>query len=226
MVNRTRPRIENHVNHTDMGLSVIIADDHPIFRGGLREALAQVPGTLLAAEANDGLEAYQLILAKRPMLAVLDLEMPGLNGLEVCRKVLAGKTETRFIILTMHRELSYLNEAMQLGVMGYLLKDNTEADLAQCIREVMLGNRFVSPALERKMLEDSTGAVAMLNQLTGTERVVLKLVADGRTSPEIADVLFCSPNTVENHRASICRKLGISGKNALLKFALEHKGRF
>lgn len=208
-----------------MGLSVIIADDHPIFRGGLREALAQVPGTELVGEAKDGLDAYQLILAKRPILAVLDLEMPGLNGIEVCRQVLGGKTETRFIILTMHRELSYLHEALGVGVMGYLLKDNTEADLAQCIREVMLGNRFVSPALEAKMHEFGAGPVAQLTQLTSTERVVLKLVADGRTTPEIAEVLFCSPNTVENHRASICRKLGITGKNALLKFAMEHKGQ-
>jgi DNA-binding NarL/FixJ family response regulator len=162
-------------------------------------------------------------------VAILDLEMPQLSGLDVCAKVLSEKSDTRFIILTMHREQHYFLEAMKCGVKGYLLKDHTESDLIDCVKAVLMGETFISQQLVDLKLtsyasnERDPKLVALITGLSATEKVILRLVSDGKTSAEIATLLFSSPHTVENHRANMCRKLDINGKNALLKFALEHR---
>ncbi len=212
-----------------MSVRILIADDHPIFRNGVRDILSRTTDLTLVAEAKDGMEAYRSILSTRPDVAILDLEMPQLSGLEVCAKVLSEKSDTRFIILTMHSELRYFLEAMKCGVKGYLLKDHTEGDLIDCVKAVMMGQTFVSAQLADFRLTGHDGddrdcvTLTMINGLSATEKVILRLVADGKTSVEIARLLFSSPNTVENHRANMCRKLDINGKNALLKFAMEHR---
>ncbi|MFN8277381.1 MAG: response regulator transcription factor [Chitinophagales bacterium] len=211
-----------------MEQQVIIADDHPIFRMGVREILNGMPDIKVVAEAANGLEAYQCILANRPQLAILDLEMPMLGGLEVARKVKKEKNQTAIIILTMHRERSFFDEAMNSGVNGYLLKDNASDDLVQCVRDVLHGRIFVSPAIHN-FLHAYTGpqheAVQRVKEkLTATENVILKLIAEGKTSQQIAALLFISANTVDNHRANMAKKLQLEGKNALLKFAMQLQG--
>ncbi|MBX2905223.1 MAG: response regulator transcription factor [Taibaiella sp.] len=212
-----------------MDCKVIIADDHPIFRTGIREVVSGIPGVELCGEAKDGLEAYQLILSARPDVAILDLEMPKLSGLDVCRKVQAEKHDTQFIILTMHKDRHFFDEAMRSGVAGYLLKDNAVDELVACVQTVAGGLRYASKTIEAYLVRHDgreqfpPEVKALYETLTPTERVIVKLVSQSSTSHEIADNLFVSPNTIENHRANIARKLHLEGKNSLLKFALMYK---
>lgn len=211
--------------------TVIIADDHPIFRNGVREILNEIDSLELLGEAKDGMEAYNLIIAERPEIAILDLEMPVLNGLDVCKKIRSGKHQTRFIVLTMHREKHYFKAAMEAGVQGYLLKDNAIEDLIDCIKTVCAGNMYTSPTIEHYLTEhleqNENQAVRHANAvLSPTEKVILKLISDGKSSMEVAGLLFISVHTVDNHRANMARKLQLEGKNSLLKFAMQHKGQW
>ena len=201
--------------------SVVVADDHPIFRKGLIEILTGIPSIQIVDEANDGMEAYQKILSKRPDIAVLDIEMPYLTGLDVCKKVLNEKSETKFIVLTMHKEKDFYTDAMAIGVMGYVLKDNAITELVECIRKVIAGEKYTSPGLDKILISNNKREEipAELLLLTPTEKIVLKLLID-KNSSEIAQMLFISVNTVENHRANIIKKLGLEGKNSLLKYAI------
>jgi DNA-binding NarL/FixJ family response regulator len=203
--------------------TAIVADDHPIFRKGLVEILSEITDLEIVAELSDGLQAYQSIIARRPDLAILDIEMPGLTGLDICRKVMNEKSETKFIVLTMHRDKNFFNDAMSIGVMGYLLKDHAISELIKCVQTILKGERFVSPGIENLLLFTEQDDLPELALLTATEKVILKLIADSKTSAEIAQLLFISPNTVDNHRSNIVKKLGIEGKNSLLKFAIKSK---
>jgi two-component system, NarL family, response regulator DegU len=205
--------------------TVIIADDHPIFRNGVRDILAEIPQMELLGEAKDGAEAYGLIVANRPDLAILDFEMPLLSGLDVCQKVLAEKSQTQFILLTMHKEKHVFNAAMQAGVRGYLLKDNAIEDLVACVRAVCAGKMYVSPGIEHFLTEHTESAENPAIQkanalLSPTEKIILKLISEGKSSAEIANLLFISANTVDNHRYNMTRKLELEGKNSLMKFAM------
>lgn len=206
-----------------MKYTAILADDHPIFRKGLAEILSAVDDLEIIAELPDGMLAYQSIIAKRPDLAILDIEMPGLSGLDICRKVMSEKSETKFIVLTMHRDKNFFNDAMNIGVMGYLLKDHAIDELITCVHKVLKGQKFVSPGLEKFLVSSEQADVPQLALLTPTEKVILKLIADAKTSGEIAQLLFVSPNTVDNHRSNMVKKLGLEGKNSLLKFAIRYK---
>ncbi len=211
--------------------SVIIADDHPIFRNGVRDILIDIGTLELLGEAKDGAEAYSLILAHRPELAILDLEMPVLSGLDVCNKVLSEKHQTRFIVLTMHKEKHFFKAAMAAGVRGYLLKDNAIQDLIRCIEAVCAGHIYVSPEIEHFLTEHSeqhqNPAVQQAHTLLSpTEKIVLKLISEGKSSADIAALLFISVNTVDNHRSNIARKLSLEGKNSLMKFAMQHQGHW
>jgi two-component system, NarL family, response regulator DegU len=211
--------------------SVIVADDHPIFRSGIREVLSEIRNLELLGEARDGAEAYQLILAHRPALAILDLEMPLLSGLDVCRKVLSEKARTRCIILTMHKEKHYFQAAMEAGVQGYLLKDNAIQDLIRCVEVVGAGGIYVSPEIEHLLTAHTEqhqhqAVQEAMAVLSPTEKIILKIISEGKSSAEIAALLFISVHTVENHRANITRKLNLEGKNSLLKFAMQYKGQW
>jgi two-component system, NarL family, response regulator DegU len=212
--------------------TAIIADDHPIFRTGVKEIVNSIGNIELLGESSTGIDAYQLILATMPNIAILDLEMPTLTGLDVCKKVLSEKNNTKFIILTMHKEKHYFRQAMECGVMGYLLKDYAQTDLVDCINSVMENKKYVSPKIQDYLIEyDSAGeqseeSIAINKLLTPTEKVILKLIADGNTSQQIGKLLFISPFTVDNHRSNISKKLNLEGKNSLMKFVLQHKGEF
>ncbi len=211
--------------------TAIIADDHPIFRNGVRDILNDLPNLQVVGEGGDGTEAYQLILAHRPDIAVLDLEMPLLSGLDVCQKVKNEKHQTRFIILTMHREKHFFKAAMAAGVDGYLLKDNAIQDLLQCISAVCSGKNYVSQAIAHYLTEHvdvmtHTPVTQAQKVLSPTEKVILKLISEGKSSADIAALLFISANTVDNHRSNMARKLGLEGKNSLMKFAIQYQGHW
>jgi DNA-binding NarL/FixJ family response regulator len=208
-----------------MKYTAIVADDHPIFRKGLIEILSEMKDLEILAEVSNGIDAYQSIIAKRPDVAILDIEMPGLSGLDVCTKVISEKSETKFIVLTMHRDKTFFNEAMKVGVLGYILKDNAITDLLHCVETVVKGNKFVTPGLQDLLrLGENETDFPQLEKLTATETIILKLIAESKTSAEIASLLFVSPNTIDNHRSNIVKKLGLEGKNSLLKFAIASKG--
>jgi DNA-binding NarL/FixJ family response regulator len=212
-------------------ITVLIADDHPIFRAGLREVLSEDPALQLVAEVGDGPKAWQRIGDLKPRVAVLDLDMPGLNGLEVARKVLHAKLTTALVILTMYKEARVFNEAIDAGILGYVLKESAATDLLGCIHSVVAGQAFISPALSSVLLNRKVQAQTFLSQtpglqvLTAAEQRILALIADNLTSKEIADRLGLSSHTIENHRANISKKLKLQGSHSLLKFAFENKSR-
>ena len=211
--------------------SAIIADDHPIFRNGVRDILNETGTVELLGAAKDGGEAYGMIVALRPELAILDLEMPLLSGLDVCKKVLSEKHQTRFILLTMHKEKHFFKAAMDAGVHGYLLKDNAIQDFVHCIETVCAGKFYISPVIEHFLTEHEQQHQHQAVQhastvLSPTEKIILKLISEGKSSADIAGLLFISVNTVDNHRGNIVRKLQLEGKNSLMKFAMQHKGQW
>lgn len=207
-----------------MAESVMIADDHPIFRRGLREVLDSQPRFSVVAETGDGAEALRLIREHRPRIAVLDINMPGADGLDVLAQANRWPDAPIFVMLTMYTDEAYFRRAMDLGAMGYLLKDNAEADLIACLDAVCQGRRFLSPGVSWQLAEDSTSPKGgPLKTLTPTELRILKLIAEYKSSREIGELLSISHRTVQNHRANIASKLELKGTNALLKFALEHQ---
>ena len=210
-------------------VSVLIADDHPIFLRGLRTVLQDEPGVRIVAEARDGAQAWRQIQQAAPAVAILDIEMPELDGLQIARRVLRHRMRVRLVLLTLHQNEDILRQAIDLGVLGYLLKEDAEADVVQCIRAVIRGQHFIASALSGALVR--RGAIGLdplpagLAGLSPTQREVVKLIAQGLTSKEIGKELGISYRTVENHRFRIVEKLGLKGSNSLLRFALENKGQ-
>ena len=212
-----------------MEIHIVIADDHPIFRQGLRQVIEKDRQLKVLAEAEDGEAALDLIRRHQPQIAVLDLDMPRLDGFAVARRIREERLPARIIILTMHQDEMHFNEALNLGAKGYLVKDSAAADLVNCIKSVAAGHSYISPTLSGLLLNCGRRAAPPPPQPTGfdsltpTERRVLSLLAEYKTSKEIAAELGVSTRTVENHRANICVKLDLRGSHALVKFALENK---
>lgn len=209
--------------------TIIIADDHPIFRRGLRDVVREATSVRLLGEAGDGMEALRLMEEQRPQVAVLDHDMPRLNGLQVAQAARRQGLAVGLVMLTMFKEERLFNEAMDAGFLGYVLKENAASDLIDCIQAVAAGRAFISPVLSPFLLQRGARTASLarerpgLDQLTPAERRVLKLIAADFTSKEIAQQLGLSFHTVENHRSHICAKLGLSGSHSLLKFAYENK---
>jgi DNA-binding NarL/FixJ family response regulator len=212
-------------------ITVLIADDHPIFRKGLKEVLNETPSVRLVAEATDGASALRSAQELKPQVAVLDLDMPGMNGLQLARKILELKLPVGLVILTMHKEERLFNEAINAGVLGYVLKENAASDLVDCIHAVVQGRPFISPSLSAFLLNRNARSRQLhdetpeLQKLTPSETRILKMIAEDLTSKEIAERLGISFHTVENHRAKICEKLNLRGSHSLLKFAFDNKSR-
>ncbi len=210
-------------------IKVFIADDHPIFRCGLRDSLDKSGRFQVLGEAEEGRDALNQIVSLRPEVAVLDIDMPGLNGLDIAEKLPSIASDVKVVILTSYKEESFFNRAMDLGVKGYVLKENAINDLTDGLSAVARGETFLSPSISSyllnrvRQLEGQQGKKKGLDQLTPTELRVLRLVADNCTSKEIAKRLFISPRTVDTHRNNIAGKLELRGSRGLLLFALEHK---
>jgi DNA-binding NarL/FixJ family response regulator len=215
----------------DRPTTIVLADDHPVFRQGLLRVLEGDPSFSVVAEASDGREALRCILEKQPHIAVLDISMPSLQGLDVVREALKIEScLTEFIILTMFKEEAYFTEAMDLGVKGYLLKDSAPSDIRACVRAVANGIPYVSPLVSQYLVRRTAklrpqNRRPSVDDLTAQERRVLRLLGQNRTSREIADELHISVRTVQHHRSNICTKLDLEGYNRLLQFAIENKDR-
>jgi DNA-binding NarL/FixJ family response regulator len=209
--------------------TILIADDHPVFREGLRLIIYRYEEFRIIDEASDGEDALKIIREKNPDVAILDIDMPGMNGLEIARIALQEKLSIKIIVLTMYREEDIFNRAMDYGIYGYVLKESAVTDIIDSIRYAAEGKYYVSPALSGFLLKRShitrafTSKYPQLDGLTSTERRILQLIASMKTSKQIADELCVSHRTIENHRMNICNKLDLHGSHALLKFALENK---
>ena len=210
-------------------LRIVIADDHPVFRLGLRQIIEEEPGFEVVGEAGDGQGALEMIRTLRPTIAILDVAMPQLDGLALARQLLADESSVEIIFVTMFREEKLFNKALEAGVKGYVLKDSAATDIVSCIKAVAAGQHYASPALTTYLVKRVRRAAtdeprSGMESLTPTERRVLSLIADYKTSKAIGEELFISPRTVDTHRNNICQKLGIHGSHALMKFALGQKG--
>lgn len=209
--------------------SLLIADDHELIRGGLRQVLAR-HGVSSLIEAENGEQALSLIRAQRPDVAILDFEMPLMSGYDVALELHKEGHKTAIVFLTMHRDQQLFNKAMDIDVRGFVLKENTVAEIVQCVNTVLSGRYYVSPAISDYLLRRNAAnrgkkeisPAEQINGLTHTERQVLKQLATMKTSQEIADYMHVSLKTVQNHRNNICSKLGLKGTHALLKFAIEN----
>ena len=210
-------------------IRLLIADDHPLLAAGLRQVIATDPRLEIIAEAADGAAALALLTADQPDVAVLDIEMPELTGFALLRQLRARRISTAVVFLTMYRDEEMFNEALDLGALGYVLKDSATTDIIGAIRAAAAGQPYISPAISAYLFNRATRSTTLtqqlpgLNDLTPAERRVLKLIAENKTSKEIGAELFISYRTVENHRANICQKLSLKGSHSLLKFAFQHK---
>jgi len=210
-------------------IRLVICDDHPIFRQGLIRILEQENSVKILAECGDGKQALDLIEEMKPDMAVLDISMPEMDGLEVTRYVYEHNLPTQIIILTMYDDEEFFNTAIDAGVKGYLLKDNATGDLLACIKAVADGHYYVSPTISdfllnrEKRLKSLKSDIPGIEQLTAMERKILHKIGENKTSKQIARELFISHRTVENHRQHISDKLNLHGPHKLLQFALENK---
>jgi DNA-binding NarL/FixJ family response regulator len=204
--------------------NIIIADDHPVVLFGTKTYLEQ-KGYHIVSSCENGLEAYNQIITKMPHIAILDMNMPGLNGMEILEKLQQAKHPVKCILLTMHNDVSLFNKAKELGVKGYLLKEFAMDELEKCLSEVNAGNSYFSKHLSHKLIvQQSKDVNPALEQLTFAERKILDLVSKQKSSKDIAALLFISEKTVETHRSHIIKKLNIpQGKNALLIWAMKMK---
>lgn len=210
-------------------IRILIADDHPIFRRGLRMIIESDPLLKVVTEADDGAAALASIEELQPDVAVLDMDMPQLDGLAVARRVREKGWPIATVFLTMHKDAAAFNAALDAGVKGYVVKDGAANEIVGCVKSVAAGHSFFSPMLSghllarRERAEEFDRQMPSIKDLTATERRVLKLIAEAKSNKEIAETLFISIRTVEHHRSNICGKLGLTGKNALLTFALTNK---
>ncbi len=210
-------------------VNIFIADDHPIFRKGLEEVIMKEEHFNVVGSAGDGETAYEEIKRLNPDIAVIDIEMPKMNGLEVIQRIHDDALPVYCIVLTMYQEEAIFDKALDLGVRGYLLKDSAIADILKGIEVVSLGQYYISPSLTSRALKShpavsqNIGQRLGIDKLTATEREVLSLIAQSLSSKQIAESFHVSVRTVENHRYNMVHKLGLSGNYSLLRFALDNK---
>ncbi|HZS45459.1 MAG TPA: response regulator transcription factor [Blastocatellia bacterium] len=210
-------------------IRLLVADDHPIVRQGLRNAIEADINLKIVAEAGDGQTALSDIQSLRPDIAILDIDMPKMDGFAVARTLRSQKFPVEIIFLTVHCEEEFLNEALSLDAKGYVLKDSAITDIVSSIHTVAEGKHYISPTLtsilvNRNRNKSSEAATKTgLSNLSPTEQQVVKLIAEYKTTKEIAEALFISPHTVQTHRKNICAKLGLEGSHALMRYALEQK---
>ena len=205
-------------------IRALLADDHTLVRAGIRGLLQGLPGVEVVGEAEDGPEALRLAESLRPDVVLLDIGMPGLNGLEVAGRLAALDPSIRVLILSMHTSEEYVLRALRAGCAGYLLKRSAVSELEVAVRAVARGETYLSPAVSKQVVDDyvgrTGGATDPIEALTARQREILQLVAEGNTSKEIAERLGLSFKTVEAHRAQIMERLGVRDLAGLVRFAV------
>jgi DNA-binding NarL/FixJ family response regulator len=208
-----------------MGLRILLADDHTLVRQGLRRTLEERPDWQVVAEAGDGREAVRLAEEHQPDVAIIDVAMPLLNGVETTRQIVRHAPRVRVLVLSMHADEAYVTQILKAGAIGYLLKDSADVDLMKAIAAVASGKSFFSPAVARLMLDDyvhpkSGDATDRYDTLSEREREVFQLVAEGKANKEIAALLFISVSTVETHRGRIMEKLDVHSAAEVVLYAV------
>jgi two-component system, NarL family, response regulator NreC len=207
-------------------IKILLADDHVVMRRGIRALLERRPEFQVVAEAGDGREALQMAEAHSPDVVVADIAMPNLNGIEAARQIAQRWPHTAIVILSMHSDESYVLRALKAGARGYLLKDSPESDLINAILAVNAGKAFFSPSISKMLVEDymrqlqQRGADDSYELLTGREREVLQLLAEGKSNKDVATMLNLSLHTVETHRSNILQKLNLHGTPELILYAI------
>lgn len=206
-----------------------IVEDHPMFRQGLRQAVESDARFAVLGEAADGHAALKLVNECHPDLVVLDINLPGVNGLDVASTLRSQNSETKLVFLTMLQDEAAFNHAMNIGVQGFLLKDSGVVEIINCLLAVAAGNVYVSPTLSGFLLNRKNRSDTLvestpgLDNLTTAERRILKRIAEKKSTKQIAAEFNLSPRTIETHRANICSKLDLKGNNSLMQFAIEHR---
>lgn len=206
---------------------ILLADDHPVFLFGLKSIIDNEKGMKVAHMLSNGKEALAKIKSSKPDIAILDVDMPGVNGIEIARRVKNTRLKTKIIILTMYKDEAIFNLAFDSGAVGYVLKDNASTDLLQGINIISAGGFFISPPIHsyyaNRIDGNPTSIISNIKTLSHAEIKVLKLIAENKSSSEIAKELFLSVKTVQNHRFNICKKMELEGVNSLLAFSLQNK---
>jgi len=209
-------------------LRVLLGDDHTVLRQGLRKILEDRRDWRVVAEAGNGRDAVREAIELNPDVAVLDIGMPLLNGIEATRQIIRRAPTVRILILSMHSDQAYVTQAVQAGARGYLLKESAGSELIAAIAAVVAGKSFFSPVVAKVMLDDyvrhlaDKGIVDRYDSLSEREREIFQLIAEGHSNKEIADVLCVSPATVETHRAHIMQKLDLHNTAELVLYAVRH----
>jgi DNA-binding NarL/FixJ family response regulator len=203
-------------------MRILIADDHGIVRGGMKLLIDRQPDMEVVAEAEDGVEAVETALKVRPDLAVLDVSMPRLTGLQAARQIKSHLPDCQVLMLSMHDDQRYVFEALKAGASGYVLKRDVDQSLLDAIRAVHRGEAFLTNAVERSLIREwmSDSTKGPEEPLSPREQEVLKLIAEAHTNREIADTLHLAEKTVESHRANILRKLGMRDRVELVRYAV------
>jgi DNA-binding NarL/FixJ family response regulator len=207
-------------------LRILLADDHTVVRQGLRKVLEERPDWVVVAEAGNGRDAVKRAEELKPDVAILDVAMPLLNGIEATRQIVKRSPATRVLVLTMHSDEAYVNQILKAGATGYLLKDSADIDLIQAVGAVSQGKSFFSPGVARLMLDDYVRQLAdkgisdRYESLSERERETFQLIAEGKANKEIAHILSISPSTVETHRARIMEKLDLHSAAEIVLYAV------
>ena len=200
--------------------TIILADDHSLFRQGVKKILEEMPGVQVVGEANDGLELLELLKKRDPALVILDISMPNLRGLEAAREIKGLYPQIKVLLLTMHKKKDFLQQGLEAGVDGFLVKEDADTDLLQAIQAIRRGGKFYSPLLSTRMA-DLAYQKGKADPLTKREKEVAKLLAEGKSGKEIANLLYISIYTVRRHRDNIMRKLDLKGLADLVRYAME-----
>jgi DNA-binding NarL/FixJ family response regulator len=203
-------------------MKILIADDHPFTLQGTK-SFVESYGYRVMDTCSNGVSAFNLITLHTPDIAILDINMPGQDGLYIAKKVQENKLKTKVVLLTMHKEMTIYRKANEYGIYGYILKEHAHTELKKCLEEVKKGNRYVSEFLIDDLISDKTDATDELSKLTLSERKIVELIGQQKTSKQIAELLFLSEKTVEGHRSNVIEKLGlVKEKNTLLKWAIQN----
>lgn len=209
-----------------MKIGIVLADDHAMFLSGLRALLEKQRGLEVMAEVRDGREAVKVAREKKPDLVIMDVSMPGMNGLEATRQITAELPRVRILCLSMHASEQFVGDAFEGGASGYLLKGSPFDEMLTAIRAVMANQTYLSPAVAGPILEDyrtlRSGHTSSLSRLTGREREVLQLVAEGHSTKDIAGRLHLSIKTIDTHRRHLMEKLSIDSVAGLTKYAIRY----
>lgn len=211
---------------SDSIITIFLADDHTIVRQGLAKLLEVEPDLQVVGEAENGREAVSKVEALKPDIVLMDIAMPMLNGIEATRQIKKICPQTRVIILSMHSHDRYINELFSLGASGYLLKNSNGTDIIKAIHAALKGDTYLSPSISRRVIEDYVSMKKkspqefLYSQLTNREREVFQMIAEGRSTREISDILCVSPSTIKTHRSNIMEKLKMNNISQLIQFAI------